>query len=622
MRKTHIHMTLLCSMLLAMGCQDNDPGDDDDAVADDDDTTLDDDDTTPADDDDSAETGDPCDEEWPDLEVDVIEGCEGDLPTQYVWDLQISHNPTGSMACDSIRAGRSVDTNNDGQVNTADSMQIWIDAMEGLKLYSYDGTELATPLTGQHIFYGTLGEIDGSSDGVELAAAYSVSSDAYSELLSPAGSLWNQQLADNSDTRISLTDLEGDGQLELLVGAQILDASSGAVLATLEDMPLGMTSPSYAADLDLDGYREIIAARAGPNQETEVALFDHQGYRLNTCRLAASAMADWNYFTFAIGDLDGDAGGEFITGGFGWLVACDSDGTLIAEVDVGTGQVAQIGLAQLDGDPLPEVIVADGNQLQVLDTDLTPLWSTTACGSWHPFAVADLDGDGLHEILINCGWELVVLDQAGALLASVAAPQPACSCWICAPAVVDVDNDGLAEIITQGWPLFTVIENPNGGWYVEGSDAPWTGTEKHPGDRDIYGNLPSPTDVHWADPYTNVWQGLPIGSGGSLPMSNLTVESIDVCIDEAQAEATVTAYIGNRGARETQLDLVIYLEALNDGAYLDDAVMPPTLAPGVARAVQFVVPSADVASGIRVVADAMDAFEECDEDNNSGEWTP
>jgi hypothetical protein len=82
--------------------------------------------------------------------------------------------------------------------------------------------------------------------------------------------------------------------------------------------------------------------------------------------------------------------------------------------------------------------------------------------------------------------------------------------WDWAPiALADFTGDGLAEIVIPAWPDFAIVENAYGGWLMDGADEPWPGVDKHPGDRTLWGGIPDPTDVHWDDPRTNVWQGLP-----------------------------------------------------------------------------------------------------------------
>lgn len=234
----------------------------------------------------------------------------------------------------------------------------------------------------------------------------------------------------------------------------------------------------------------------------------------------------------------------------------------------------------------------------------------------------DLDEDGYRSGPGCPDDELYVLNPDGTERAMLAPPQVSGSCSKSGPTVVDVDADGLAEILISGWGIFATVENPAGGWYVEGADEPWPAMDKHPGDRTVTGEIPPPTDVHWSDPRTNVWQGLPAGDATLSPQADLEVDSIDVCFDEENSTAHVTAYVANRGPLQTAESVVVFLRSLSDQTFLGEEVVQPPLMPGTATAIQFVVPAADVISGCEVTVDELGSVVECDEGDNVGTWTP
>ena len=594
---------------------DDDPGDDDGSPDDDD-----------APDDDSADL-EACDDgALPDIWVDSNEECVLD-PADTVWELELSYSVLGADSCDAIHAGTFADTNGDGAIDTADERQIWLDsAYGGMEGFHPDGQLFATALAEANMTHSTVGEVDPSNPGVELLVSFWDGGDDFDmvALVDESGPLWIQQVPADTWTKPWLTDLEGDGQPEVLVGPMIQNALDGSILGTLDGVTLDLVGPAYAADLDLDGTREIIAAQGIWAHKT--VLFDADGNQLNVCRDAPVVGGDWDYHSFAIGNLDGDPEGEFLTAGNGFLTLCDSDGSFLAEADVGTSQPSLIGLAELDGDPLPEIVIGDNWGLLAVDDDLTLMWvfegSQDQGGGWYPFTVADLDGDGYHEILVSLAGSLILLNGAGESLAVVQADQYSCQCWVCAPAVVDIDADGLAEIVVPGWRVFAVIENPNGGWYVEGADAPWPSVDKHPGDRAVDGTLPAPTDVHWSDPLTNVWQGLPAGTSPYLPQPDLAVQSVDVCVDPDDGDEHVFVYVGNYGMMDTFDAVSVTLRSPVDDTLLGQAELPPVLPTSTARAVTFVLPAGATADGLTVVVDEGDSVTECCEDNNSHSWSP
>ncbi len=485
--------------------QDDDAGDDD--VQDDD-----------AGDDDGGGDDDLADDDVGDDDVDELPSDDDTAPDlmelvqTFSWEVENS--------CATIHAGTMIDVNGDGHTDAGDPKQLWIDA-DGHPygtprevLVGHDGTEYASiPTDVLAHSYATLGEVHSASLGMEFVLSHSLPGEEHDwlGLYDATGSaLWSVPIPEGSATRPWLTDLEGDGQEEILLGHAIYSAVDGQLLRELEDLEQNATPVTVAADLDLDGTREILAMRGEPPQE--IRLYDADGTIENVCWTG-----DWIEgagAAFAVGDLDGDPEGEFVAATTGFVVICDADGSLLAEGPVVAAHPTLVGLGQLDGDELPEIVVSDAYGILALDTDLSPLW--THDGSppdpydwdWVPITLADFTGDGRHEILIRQFGTLTILDADGAVVSTISG-NSTCSSSVGAPAVTDIDGDGLGEIVIPAWPAFAIVENPHGGWLLDGADEPWPDVNKFPGDRTLWGGVPAPTDVHWDDPRTNVWQGLP-----------------------------------------------------------------------------------------------------------------
>ncbi len=612
---------IVCLLTLALvGCPDSETDDDTHDIPMDDDTSLFDDDN-PSDDD----IGDgPCFEaSWPDIEVEIRDECGAVLADEP--ELLLAWDHSYEQGCPTIRAGYFVDVDADGTTGPPDPMQMWLSVDQGGThevLVGHDGSWYATVLWDTWGSWGTVGEIVPEMPGMEYVSSFYFhgGSADYVSLFNGSETIWTTPLPDDAMSRPWLTDLEGDGELEVLVGSHILDAVSGVQIGSLEDLPADFISHPVAADLDLDGTREIVTA---DNWTPGVSIFAADGSLIESCW---SEIGDWSHAYFAIGNMDGDAEGEVVAVGVDFIVVCDSDGTLITASSPELVQPALVGLGELDGDPLPEIIVDDSSALYVFDTDLTLLWTfdvdSTDDWDWYPFALADLTGDGFHEIVVRVGAELFVLDRLGRLLTTVVADDYFCGSWVGAPAVVDIDADGLAEIVVPAWPSFAVLENSSGGWQVEDSDHPWPDFDKYPGDRTVEGGIPSPLDVHWDDPRTNVWQGTQTSMLPPVALADFGVTAIDVCTEQGADSSLVTAYVANHGQVWTTTDVGVRLVSLADGTQLGDAVMAPTLLPGMARAVQWTAPVEALTAGVVVSVDTSNAVEECDEINNDGEWTP
>ncbi len=603
-----------------LGCGGNDDtfgdDDDDDATAGDDDAG-DDDDTT-------GTPGGACgDESWPDVTAEPFAGCTPEVPEE-TWQLQQTWSWGQETSCSNIRAGYFVDVDGDGVVSTSEPMQLWLhtDGPVGGEdhdvLLGFDGTLYADILPDTYRAYGTIGEVDASSEGMEYLASYYYSDQAGSESIAaygPQGLLWETLVESNLTGKPWLTDLEGDGIAELLLYGRVHDATSGDLLLELA-APGGVAQP-VAVDLDLDGQREILTATSNNTQNVNV--YGADGARIATCW---AGQWDASNACFAAANLDDDPEIEFLAAVTGFLVACDSDGSLMAETFADLGSPNLVGVGQLDADAPVEVVVSDSYGVFGFDHDFTQMWrydlTEHPYDSEHsPLTLADLDGNGTHEVLVRFMDTLVILDGGGNEVTTLLGDAN-CSNIVSAPAVVDMDADGLAEIVVPAWPDVAVVENPFGGWAVEGSDEPWPGPNKYPGDRRLDGSIPLPAEEPWGDPGTNVWQGLPAAEPDPAYFADLTGEIVEVCEDGD--DSGVVVYVNNHGYLETDVDCSVTVYSLSDGSLLGSAIMPAGLPSGTGRAVEVVVPTSAVVGGLELVVDEANDIAECDDANNTAVW--
>ncbi len=430
------------------------------------------------------------------LALSLTLGCNPsqDLDLVETWSAQFEGFANG------VHAGRSIDTNADGAVDNQDAMQLWINTGH------MDGPLIGIDHTGAifaELPYYSLGiaDLDESADGMEVFVA---SDDGDVALHDENGEIWRVEGAADAGGHVTLTDLEGDGRPEALVGSTILDATTGSRIATLgvPSPEVGERTHNVAADLDRDGIAEIISAT---QDNPQVSLHSADGSQLAVC---AESQAKWAWTEFAVGNLDSDPDGEFVAAGKRFVAICDSDGSVLAEVDVGTVQPVHVGLAQLDDDDGPEILIGQNDQLMALDDDLSVLWRySVANGSWYPFSVADLDGDGLHEALVHVNQELHIVDADGVALSETSVtPGNGSASWQSQPIVVDLDADGCAEIVVGDSGSVVAFGSSDGCWQIESATQPWSGIGRFPGDRTGNGGIGAP-EPFWLQ--NNVWQGLP-----------------------------------------------------------------------------------------------------------------
>lgn len=213
----------------------------------------------------------------------------------------------------------------------------------------------------------------------------------------------------------ALGDIDSDGIPEIVsvepgaAGRLIAFEHDGSV-KWKSDVPwAGAQASAIAlADLDQDGDVEIVAG---------AQVFDHNGVQL--WEKGSNAI----YSASAVSDLDGAPGLEVLVGG----AAFHADGS--QWYDTGIFGWVQPQVANLDDDAQPEVLLASDAAIHLFEHDGTPVWSFAPNGQGdlsRPINIHDFDGDTKAEFGISAPnfygvyesdktplWEAMVTDQSG-----------------------------------------------------------------------------------------------------------------------------------------------------------------------------------------------------------------
>ena len=271
----------------------------------------------------------------------------------------------------------------------------------------------------------------------------------------------------------AVADLAGDGLPELLV----LDSLIGEVLVYTNPGrgPLADPVPYavgdgpralFVADLDGDRVPDVFA----PNNDTQnVAVLRGRGD--GTFEPALFSDLDGGATAAALGDLDEDGNLDAVVVGFrdGALLFGTGDGRFEAPVpfDVG-GSPQSVSVADVNGDGLPDVVLVNGNarELVVYEGDGRRglaegyRFLTGSSGFPRETAVADLDGDLVPDIVLASGTGFFVLRGLGG---GDFEPSPLYSAAesITDSAVLDVDGDGALDALaltlrSDGFTSFTM----------------------------------------------------------------------------------------------------------------------------------------------------------------------
>lgn len=548
-----------------------------------------------------------CDDaNWSDGTVDPGQSC---IMPRVDWNLQVKWTWNGAHSDGHERAahtGRFEDGDGDGAITVSDPVGVWLTAGEpgasGHFLVDGSGTTVYSEAAwdGDQA-YATIGDVDPGYVGMEYVLNVYSANDPVENFAAAVGG--QRILYDSSTGRRfggvpTLVDLDSDGAVEVLGMEVVTSADDGQALFNVE----GQNARNVAGDLDLDGFSEILTALDGKPH-----VLDHSGVLRAVCPVT---MGEGSAF-FALGNLDGDPEGEFVVGTQGVLAVCEVDGTLDATLSSGSLMLSMIGLAELDGDSTPEIVVdySMDNAIGIVayNADLSVLWSHTIAthAGRAPFALADLDGDTCHEVIVHdADGRLIILGPDATELASIEAPITGTP--LDAPIIADIDGDGLAEILVSGAdPNLAVYTNDAGGWAVQGGQDPWPGVDHFPGDRNLDGTLPAPDVVPWLVANHNVWQGL---AAGPEPLPDIGVEIADACADDCR-DILFTVYVSNLGTAATIAPFTLQLFGVDDGALLASQTVDSAMPSGLRSAVQFRIPTAAAGSGVRAVA--VDVGAEC-----------
>jgi hypothetical protein len=316
--------------------------------------------------------------------------------------------------------------------------------------------------------YPAMGELSKDSPGLEVFSGYlDIGEDyqyhaamgAYSGTGAPLPG-WPQLSQGLIRWPSLLIDIDGDGVDEIFVpkeGSVYGYRADGSPLpgwpVTVGGEFVGMLA---AADLDGDGRPEIVFGANG-----KLYAYHDNGSTLTGFPVSGV----WSGYT-VIGDVDGDGVPEIIVQGFVYghtaVVIYSSFGFVKRTIDIGyignfRGPPA---LADLDGDGIPEIIIQTEYALTVVrgDGSTFPGWPVVfwaeGLGGWENSApaVGDVDGDGLPDIVITTGiggsgiWaEIRAYNRTGAMLPNF--PKRRQLGYGAVPAIADLDLDGRNEII-------------------------------------------------------------------------------------------------------------------------------------------------------------------------------
>ncbi|MCX4244267.1 FG-GAP repeat domain-containing protein [Paraliomyxa miuraensis] len=284
----------------------------------------------------------------------------------------------------------------------------------------------------------------------------------------------------------ALADLDNDGTVEIVAANKIID-HDGNNLITLAELS-GNWSATVPADLDGDGDLEVVLGHAA---------FHHDGSMLWNTGL--------NRGYPQVANLDGDAQPEVLLTNDQGLNLIEHTGAVTysglrptGDPVSFTGWLRPATVHDFDGDGIAEFAVSSANNYTVYEANASIVWSSPvqdfsgiAAGTAFDFL-----GDGIAEAMYTDEVNLYVFDGMGGVLFQVPRGSGTLSEY---PIVVDVDNDGSAEVLfvsnSGAAPTLQVIADIQDRWIQ--ARRIWNQHAYHVTNVREDGTIPQNEPPHW-----------------------------------------------------------------------------------------------------------------------------
>lgn len=417
--------------------------------------------------------------------------------------------------------------------------------------------------------------------------------------------MWQYAVSTNLENYPVITDLDGDGDIEVIGNQYILDGATGALVAVLSGASGNWGAPAVA-DLDLDGFQEIML---------ENRVYNYDG----SFRFACGA-GGVGTFPHPV-NIDADNLGEVMIAAPSRVTVCDDDGSTLwsrAHTSYGTATA----IADFDNDGMQEFAFANYGSITLLEGDGSTRWSTSVSDysglagttSW------DIDLDGVPEVIYADENDILVLNGA---TGAVVTRNPSHGSVTLAetPAVADVDGDGQGELIYGSndfsYKGITVFGSADGDWPYSRpvyNQATYYGAN-------INDDLSVPTnpDPPWIHP-ANIFRGQPSAIYVAA-RPNLRAEISDVCIASCEpgGQAMVWLQVWNDGAGDVAPGAVLDLYGNPGGSrtlVASTTLTDPVPAQG---SVEVLIETTHelLGDGLEAVIDGAEVLTECHEDDNT-----
>jgi len=299
------------------------------------------------------------------------------------------------------------------------------------------------------------GDIDNDGKPEIVFSTYMNDGEIYALNAEDGSLLWHYKTGDCNDAAPVIYDVDGDGNLEVILASSCITKTycfDGATGAVKWETPTGGTdSPPSIGDIDNDGKPEILH---GEFNGSVICINGEDGSIAWEKVIDADASIQTSA---AILDVDGDGQLDFVVASWSYtgsnhIWAFRGDNQQQIWVSSLPTDVIYHGASfgDIDGDGKPELALGCyDDTVRVLNAEDGSLKWKFGMGDYNyvgaPVVMADVDNDDLYE-LIAVGWyKMKAISSTGSEKWNYNIPDYATS--FRGPALSDIDNDGILELV-------------------------------------------------------------------------------------------------------------------------------------------------------------------------------